>query len=368
LLICPGGPVTSVIGGIGHVVTKGAGAATNAVMEGVVSWAADGAAWLITQVGKQIERSTRPALTSGWFTERYTAMAMLAIALAGLFLLFAVIQAIIAQDVSLLLRAAFISLPTAMFLTFAAVTLIGIGLALTDWMTAVVLSGTRGEVGTAFDGLGKVLAATGPSPLAPFVLFLSSLIVSLLSLLVWLELTMREAAVYVGVAYLPLTLVAMIWPKTAHWCRRLTEWLTAIVLSKFTIAGAFALAAAAIVDAPSSGGGLSAVLAGCSVLLIAAMTPWALLKLMPFAEAAAGSAITRGTVVGAAMAVPGAGTATAATRTMMMRNLGSGPGAAAASSASSSPTAPPSPPSDGGPTLPTLPTLPRQAERTPRSS
>ncbi len=82
---------------------------------------------------------------------------------------------------------------------------------------------------------------------------------------------MREAAVYVAVAFLPLALVAMVWERTAHWSRRLAEWLVAIILAKFTIAAAFALAASAIVDAPSSGGGLSALLAGCSVLLVAAL-------------------------------------------------------------------------------------------------
>ena len=337
-------------------------------MGGVVSWAADGAAWLVTEVGKQIERSSRPELSSKWFSQRYSGMVQLAAALAAIFLLLAVGHAILSQDLWRLVRATFVLLPSALLLTFAAVTLVEIGLAVTDWMTSWILSGTDGEVRSAFGGLGDVLSATGNSTLAPFILFLGSLFVSLLALLVWLELVMREAAVYVAVAFLPLALVAMVWERTAHWCRRLAEWLIAIILAKFTIAAAFALAAAAIVQAPSSGGGLSALLAGCSVLLVAAMTPWALLQILPFAEAAAGRTLTRASVSGAAGAVPGAASATAATRLLLLRNLGT-PTAARVDAVSSQPTqpAPPKPP-DRESTPPSLPTLPRERPTPPRGA
>jgi hypothetical protein len=326
LLVCPGGDIVggvggAIVGGVGDVVTAGAGAAANTVMSGVVSWAADGAAWLVGEIAKQIERSTRPAIGSAWFERRYAAMVELAVALSAVFLLLAVGQAIFAQDLGRLLRAAFVALPTAMLLTFAAITLVQIGLIVTDWMTSQVLAGTDGEIRTAFHELGSALSVTSGSALAPFALFLCALVVSLLSLLVWLELVMREAAVYVAVAFLPLALVAMVWERTAHWSRRLGEWLLAIILAKFTIAVAFALAASAIVEAPGSGGGLSALLAGCSVLLVAALTPWALLKILPFAEAAAGRTLSRGHVAAAAGSVPGAGTATVAARQLVLKNF-----------------------------------------------
>jgi hypothetical protein len=371
LPVCPAAPIGgAIVDGAEDVIKAGAGAASNAVMGGVVSWAAEGAAWLVSEVGKQIERSTRPELESGWFAARYAGMVQLAAALAAVFLLLAVGQAILSQDIWRLLRAAFISLPSGLLLTFAAVTLVEIGLALTDWMTTWVLSGTGNEVKSAFQGLGDVLSATNNTTLAPFVLFLSSLVVSLLSLLVWLELTMREASVYVAVAFLPLTLVAGVWERTAHWSRRLTEWLTAIVLAKFTIAAAFALAASAIVEAPKSGGGLSAVLAGCAVLLVAAVTPWALLQILPFAEAAAGRTLTRGSMTSAATAVPGAGTATAATRLLLLKNLGSAKAARVdAVSPTPSGPAPTKPPQrDAAPPAASLPTLPRERPTPPRGA
>jgi hypothetical protein len=278
----------------------------------------------------------------------------------GAFLLLAVGEAIVAQDVAKLLRSTFLALPYALLLTFVAITLVEIGLAVTDWMTTWTLEGTRAEVREAFRGLGSVLAKGTRADTAPFVVFLSATVISLLALLVWLELVMREAAIYVTVAFLPLTLVAMVWERTAHWIRRLAEWLVALILAKFTIAVAFALAASAISQPPTADGGVSAMLAGCAVLLIAAMTPWALLRMIPLAEAAAGRALSRGSVRGAVSSVPGVTTATAATRLLLLKNFGGG-GVARASAASTpqAPTPQLGGPNQGpGPSGPSLPELP----------
>ena len=59
------------------------------VMGGIVDWAARGAAHLIGEIGKLMDRSTQPELRSAWFSERYAAMVRLSTALAGVFLLLA---------------------------------------------------------------------------------------------------------------------------------------------------------------------------------------------------------------------------------------------------------------------------------------
>lgn len=368
-LICTGGEIVgdigdAVTGGIGDAVATGANAAASAAMNGVVAWASEGSAWLVTQIVKEIERSTRPELDQKWFTQRYHGMVALAAVLAAIFLLAAVGQAIVAQDVSRLLRAVFVQLPCAMLMTFVTVTLTQLGLRVTDEMTAWVLRGTGQDVHEAFRALGAILSLTNDnSYAAPFVVFLNAVLISVVALIVWLELVMREAAVYVALAFLPLTLIAMVWERTAHWSRRLAEWLVAIVLAKFTIAAAFALAASAITGGLGDDGGVSTVLAGSAVLLIAALTPWALLKLIPFAETAAGN-LSRSHVKGAATAVPGVQTGTSVVRQMAMMRFGaamSGSGSRGSAVAANVATSMPqsatsaSPPSAGGSELPQLP-------------
>ena len=113
-------------------------------------------------------------------------------------------------------------------------------------------------------------------------MFLAAALTAALALLVWVELVLREASIYVAVSFLPLAFVALVWRPTAHWARRLAEWLGAIIVSKFTIAAAFAIAGSALAHGRSGGsGGLTVLLAGCAVLLVAALTPWVLLRMLP---------------------------------------------------------------------------------------
>src|SRR3954468_3955288 len=61
------GAVGDVAGGI---VGAGASAVGNTVLDGVAGWVGQGAAWLIDRIGKQVERSTRPALGAAWFSRQ----------------------------------------------------------------------------------------------------------------------------------------------------------------------------------------------------------------------------------------------------------------------------------------------------------
>jgi hypothetical protein len=85
---------------------------------------------------------------------------------------------------------------------------------------------------------GGSLSALGPGPSTPppvFGVLLGALIVTLGILSIWLELLLRAAAIYISVLFLPLALVAMIWPAGWRWCRRLIEFLIAIIFAKVFI-------------------------------------------------------------------------------------------------------------------------------------
>ncbi|HET6748084.1 MAG TPA: hypothetical protein VFL71_02395, partial [Actinomycetes bacterium] len=91
--------------------------------------------------------------------------------------------------------------------------------------------------------------------------------------------------IYISVLFLPLALAAMIWPAGWRWCRRLIEFLIAIIFAKVFIVAIINLAAAGLARG-GLGDKFEGVLAGGALLLMAAFTPIALLKLIPLAEAA----------------------------------------------------------------------------------
>ena len=174
----------------------------------------------------------------------------------------------------------------------------------------------------AFRALADAFVSSS-TPIEGFVAFLTAVLMSLLALAVWVELALREAAVYVAVAFLPLTFVAIVWRPTTVWCRRLTEGLLAVILSKFAIAAAFSLASGAIGQVgEGDSGGLSTIVAGGAVLLIAGLSPWILLRLLPMTQSAPDQGVNRHSVGGAARSAPGATMATGATRMLMYGKFG----------------------------------------------
>jgi hypothetical protein len=158
-----------------------------------------------------------------------------------------------------------------------------------DWMSAALGGNAAADAQKFMSDAGSALAGLGTGTLNPaapvFGVLLGALIVTLGALSIWLELLLRAAAIYISVLFLPLALAAMIWPAGWRWCRRLIEFLIAIIFAKVFIVAIINLAAAGLARG-GLGDKFEGVLAGGALLLMAAFTPVALLKLIPLAEAA----------------------------------------------------------------------------------
>ena len=99
-----------------------------------------------------------------------------------------------------------------------------------------------------------MVRAEGDPGLASFVLLLVGLLVAMAAFVLWLELLVRAAAVYVAVLFLPMALITLVWPSVSHWCRRLVETLAALILSKFVIVATLSLAAGAVASGTAGNG------------------------------------------------------------------------------------------------------------------
>ena len=173
-------------------------------------------------------------------------------ALALLMLMLAVIQSVLRQDVSMLIRAAFGYLPMAFILSG--------GRHRRDRAPhrghgrpsprAVVTSLGSGQTSNLLQSVGDAYknALDQSSGIPLFGVFLGAIILAIGAFVLWLEMIIRDAAIYICVFFLPLTFVAMIWPATSRWARRLVEFLVAIILSKFVIVAILSLASAAITN------------------------------------------------------------------------------------------------------------------------
>ncbi len=299
------GPVCQVASGAaglaGSAASQVAGFGVDTVLNDLGTWVADGAAWLLAQIGMVIGDTTGIDLGASWFATHYATMAGLAGVVVVPLLLLGIIQSIYRQNASMLIRSVAVNVPLAILLTAVAVKLVQLGLAVTDAMSAAVARGAGLDAGHFMASVTLVLSGpqAGEPGVPAFILFLGSLAVVCGAVLVWIELLIRASAVYVAVLFFPLALASLAWPAIAHWCRRLVDTLVALILGKFVIVSVLSLAAGALAGGSGStpgggapadgpgGGGFGAVLAGAALLLLSAFAPWALFRLLPFLEAGA---------------------------------------------------------------------------------
>jgi len=292
---CGVAPVLGAFCSIGRGIDNGAGDATRSVASGigdsiigaVTRWVADGAAWVLNQVTGLIDGSTSPDLNAQWFRGNYATMATIAGVLLAIFLFFATVQGLIANRPSMILRAYLLHAPIAAVGTVLAIALVSRGLQATDAMSSAVSVHMHHDVARIAERVGIAVRVasrvTGDGSL--FLAFLGALLAVVVAVILWLELLIREAAIDVCVLFLPLVLAAFVWPSTARWLRRLINTLAAVVLSKFVIVAVLALSAAALADNLNDGG-VKAILVGVVLLILAAICPYLVFRLLPGVELA----------------------------------------------------------------------------------
>ena len=258
--------------------------------------------WVLSSAGHELQQLrpvvTQPTLAPGdWFRPLYGRMTAIAVWLLGLFLLLAVLQALVRGDLSLLGEAVLKHLPAAVLATAGVVSFTLLLMRVTDDLCGFVLGALGDQVWQDLDRASGValLAAAGTGWWG----FLATLlgVLGLLSVItISLELLARMALIYLAMLFLPLGFAAMVWPAARGLVRRLLELLVGLVVSKLVLVVVLVMAGVAFAagvpvlpdQAPPQGDpAIADLLMGVILLLIAAMSPWALVRLIPLVEVAA---------------------------------------------------------------------------------
>ncbi|HKI64691.1 MAG TPA: hypothetical protein VKA16_08710, partial [Burkholderiales bacterium] len=334
--VAPAAPITGAIG-IGNPVGDACNAVTDPVLgaipdplgpikdaaksigsgifEQITSWAADGAVWLMGRVAALTTRTTSPNLLSKGFLRQYRQMAQVAAVLAVLMLIFACLEGLGRGDGGMLWRVFLVNVPVAALATSAAYVVVQLLIATTDGFSEVVAHSTAsdmrdffksaisslavagGTAGTVTGGPGAGTAA-GATAVPLFVGFIAAIVAAFAAFLVWIELLMRDAAIYAVALFMPLAIAASIWPRWMGALRRTGELVIVVVFSKFVIVSVIALAASLLAN---TGGKVEHILAAGALMLLACFAPFVLFRLVPFAESAVSSAFNRQSAGGASV-------------------------------------------------------------------
>ncbi len=253
----------------------------------LVAWVTGGARAALSETATVLDRTTRPQLGTTWFSSTYWRMAGISALLTLPFLFAAAIQALLHSDLTLLLRAALGYLPLSMLAVGIAAPLTMLLLAASDEMSSIISSAAGQAGGHFLAQLGRYTGILSLVARSPFLVFLIGLLTAAGAIVLWVEMLMRQAAIYIVVLMLPLAFAALVWPARRVWAVRAVELLIALILSKFVIVAVLSLGGTALGRGGGIGGGM---LAGLVLVLLGTIAPWALLKLLPITELASGAA------------------------------------------------------------------------------
>jgi type IV secretion system protein TrbL len=317
----------------------------NGIFQQITTWVAEGASWLIGQVVNGIEETTTPELTTKGFLAEYGRMAQIAALMGLAMLLLAVLEGLAQGNAALLARVVLVNLPLAFIATSVAYAVVQLLLVATDGMSHAIASASHdnsthffksaitglGEAGKEVGGAGGINPtgavegqAAGTVAVPLFVTFLAAIIGAFAAFMVWLELLMRDAAIYVVALFMPLALAASIWPRWTGALRRSGELLVVVIGSKFVIISIISLAAGLIAESESR---VEHILAASALMLLACFAPFVLLKLVPFAEGAMSAAYGRRSAAGGAVSAVQIASDVQILRNMARSNWGNESGA-----------------------------------------
>ena len=256
----------------------------NGVLVALVGWVGTGTRSLLGLFGHALNSASAISFGSGFIAE-FAILRSFGLELVGGFLCLVAIQAIIKQDLDLLIRVVLLRLPAALLLSGVAIEVVSVLLKTSDVVAAALLGSSSGAFDHLVSNLSMTLSGTRINipALSGFAGLAFAFVLAVVVFLCLLELVLRSAAISIASLFIPLALAGLVWPITQHWARRLGETLFALILSKVAIAAIFAFAITSL----GSPKGVNMVLEGIALFVLCAWAPFTLMHLLPFFESAA---------------------------------------------------------------------------------
>jgi hypothetical protein len=287
---------------LGGLAGEAVSAAGNSVMNALAEWMIGAATQVTAFVSKEMQETTTPQLESSWYEAQFQPMADLGAALALLVAMIALASAAIRRSPEAL-AATLAGIVRAGIGTGLVIPLTVIGLGIADQVSSAVITSSPhtfwATVAHAWGTHGW--GGFGSSALATLI----ALIEVFAAVFVWLELIVRNAAIYVAVLFFAAALAAAIWPVLASWPGRLGRMLFLFVILKPVALIVLSLAGNAAAAGLSFGSGVSGsvgtILAAIVIFALAAFAPWALMYLLAADAESAYMAAGMRTAAGAAV-------------------------------------------------------------------
>jgi hypothetical protein len=268
------GPVKDAVAGV-------ASSAFDSVAQRVGEAAADFTGY----VGDEIAHTGRPQLEAAWYRRHYQRMLgwagllMLPLAMGG------VGRSVVRGD-SAEAGHTLMQVPYAYLLGVLAISLISAASGLAAAMSKSLVPGLQTSSRELAARVTKTVAISQPGSLSPGVVLLLGLLIALAALVTLVWLLLAEAAIYAVVLFIPLAFAGRVWEPARDWGRKLLTIAFSLVAAKVVVFAIWALAVDGLANASAGDVPLRSALALAALLLMTALAPSAVLRLVPMLEGA----------------------------------------------------------------------------------
>lgn len=269
---------------------------------------ADATVWVWTQLAKAVNATTQVDFTDPGFLKVYGLVFAASSVLVLILWLFAVLKRVVrgapvGQAIGEAIGFLWLSVAAAAFTPAVLSLVMGAVEAVTKGLT-----GGLGADATRFlDGASSVYAHTGNVAGGPVILILGSVIGLVVAVIVWIELVIAGAALYVAAVFAPLVLAGLV--DRSLW-RHTSKWFGAVLglaLVKPVLVIVLGVAGALAADGTAAAG-FSSVLQAVALMVLAVFASYAVYRVVPIAGDELGQLHTArkaASNAGPAAAIPG---------------------------------------------------------------
>jgi hypothetical protein len=267
--------------GVVDAVTGAAQSAAEQSLAAIASSFANAGAFFLGKLGSALTSTTEIDVSSGWFLERYAVMFGLSAVLTLALLVLSVMKAVVRGSAAEAVRSGTVYYLAAVVCSAFAPAVVYLLVRLSDEVSAALLAASGDDLGRLLDGTGTALATlTVAAPAAgPAAALIAGVFTILCAGILWLELLLRTAVVYVSLLFAAPTFSGLVDRSLWRHSRRWLTFTVSVIFAKPVVVAVLSLAAAGTSSGTQDG--FTSVFVGLALLVIAIFCVGLLFRLVP---------------------------------------------------------------------------------------
>ncbi|MFG1878035.1 hypothetical protein ACGFIV_24590 [Sphaerisporangium sp. NPDC049003] len=286
-------PAFDPVGCAGDLIGGAVTSVTNSAFNGVVQSFVSAANLLLESFGKAFVAIPPVDLTSPGVRSVYQISIMLAAVIAVLLLLGQVIRTAITHDGSAVVQG-LIGVGKAALAFLLTLVIAGTALRAADELTNIIVVGSFGSTKALTARIARVIQWDPTAASQGALILLLAVVGILLTLVLWFQLLLRNAAIVVLVATSPIAAAGLVSDATKSWWTKFAVATGQLIILKPVIALVFALG----FGMTGKSEDIQSLLAGMLVLILAVFAWPAIARFFSFASVAVGGSAGLGSLVG----------------------------------------------------------------------